>query len=428
MALIHAREVGCLAEVAPFSGHCYGGELTLFAVGGDFPIVATLLLAGLLATLLLVMAWLRRTSENLGGWRDACRAALRVAAVYLTFSGIWILCSDYVVETMFQNPEHLTAVQTNKGLAFVVVSALLVGWLVSRDSRKIFLADASLRESEQRFRNLVENARDVIFTIAPDGTICSLNEAFAAVTGWPREQWLGRRFHGLLRPDDLQAGLDLFQRTIGGERVGPFTFRILKASGEYAEAEFMASTETHDGQVISVLGIARDVTERKRTESKLHLQDAALRASANAVVITDRAGTIQWVNPAFSRLTGYSADEAIGRTPRIIRSGRHEKAFYEKMWATIAIGNVWRGELVNRRKDGSFYTEDMTITPVRGQKGDITHFIAIKQDVTEQKELEEKFLQSQKMQAVGQLAAGVAHDFNNILTVITGYVQILGMG
>jgi PAS domain S-box-containing protein len=159
-----------------------------------------------------------------------------------------------------------------------------------------------------------------------------------------------------------------------------------------------------------------DVTERKRAEEELHLESAALDAAANAIVITNRAGIIQWANPAFTNFTGYAIAEAVGKNPsELVKSGKHEPSFYKNMWDTILGGQVWHGEIINRRKDGSFYTEEMTITPVRDQRGEITHFAAIKQDVTEKKMLESRLLRSQRLESVGRLASGIAHDLNNIL-------------
>jgi diguanylate cyclase (GGDEF)-like protein/PAS domain S-box-containing protein len=133
---------------------------------------------------------------------------------------------------------------------------------------------------------------------------------------------------------------------------------------------------------------ARDVSERRRVEAWLHLQGAALDAAVNAVIITDRDGTIRWVNRAFSLLTGYSAEEAIGQNPRILKSGQHGPGFYRRIFETVLGGSVWQGEIVNRYKDGRLGTEEMTITPVRGTDGAIANFIAIKQDITARKEAE----------------------------------------
>jgi PAS domain S-box-containing protein len=132
----------------------------------------------------------------------------------------------------------------------------------------------------------------------------------------------------------------------------------------------------------------------ERAQEKLRWQSAALQSAANAIVITDRRGVIQWVNRAFERLTGYSVAEAAGQTPRLLKSGRQELGFYKELWETISAGRVWQGELVNRRKDGSSYHEEMTVTPVRDGRGEITHFIAIKQDVSERKRAEEALRQA----------------------------------
>jgi two-component system, cell cycle sensor histidine kinase and response regulator CckA len=170
---------------------------------------------------------------------------------------------------------------------------------------------------------------------------------------------------------------------------------------------------------------AFDLANQIQAEALLRLQAAALGAAANAVIITERSGRIIWINPAFTAITGYSAEEVIGGYPRILKSGKHPRDFYERMWTTILAGQVWQGEMVNRRKDGSTYTEDQTITPIRNEQHEITHFVAIKQDVSENRLLAQQLHQAQKMESVGRLAGGVAHDFNNMLGVIIGYSELL---
>ena len=142
------------------------------------------------------------------------------------------------------------------------------------------------------------------------------------------------------------------------------------------------------GLIWGTMSIVADITERKRTEAQLRLQGAALESAANAIFIVDREGRITWVNPAFTRLTGYTLEEVLGQTPRLLQSGKHDQAFYKNLWDTILSGQIWHGEIINRRKDGSLYTEDQTITPVRDEHGEISHFIAIKQDITERKQAE----------------------------------------
>ncbi|HEX8818192.1 MAG TPA: PAS domain S-box protein [Terriglobales bacterium] len=143
------------------------------------------------------------------------------------------------------------------------------------------------------------------------------------------------------------------------------------------------------GETVRVAGVVVDIDQLKRAEARLHLQAVALEAAANAIVITDAKGRIMRTNPAFSELTGYSAEEAAGKNLRILKSGKQDKEFYRKMWTTILSGRVWQGEIINRRKDGSLYTEEAVITPVRTDKK-ITNFIAIKQDITARKRNEEE--------------------------------------
>jgi PAS domain S-box-containing protein len=174
-----------------------------------------------------------------------------------------------------------------------------------------------------------------------------------------------------------------------------------------------------DGRVVRVLGVVQDITERTRVDDLRRLQNAALDAAANAIVITDRQGAIEWTNPAFTSLTGYAASEAIGRNPRdLVKSGKQSVTFYRSLWETILSGRTWEGETINRRKDGSLYTESQAITPITDASGAITHFVAIKMDITPRLTLEGQLRQSQKMEIMGQLASAIAHDFNNLLTVI----------
>jgi PAS domain S-box-containing protein len=149
------------------------------------------------------------------------------------------------------------------------------------------------------------------------------------------------------------------------------------------------------GRLSGRLIVLRDITTRKQAEEQLRLANAGMQATANAIVITDREGHITWVNPAFTRLTGYKTEEALGQNPRLLRSGEHAPTFYQEMWDTILAGQVWHGELVNRRKDGELYIEEQSITPVRDEAGQISHFIGVKQDITARKKAEEE-LHAQK--------------------------------
>ncbi|HND61240.1 MAG TPA: PAS domain S-box protein [Opitutaceae bacterium] len=180
-----------------------------------------------------------------------------------------------------------------------------------------------------------------------------------------------------------------------------------------------------DQRIVSVHGMAQDITTLKATAARLRLQSAALEATANAVIITSTAGEIIWVNPAFTRLTGYSADEAVGRNPRFLKSGSQPAGFYAGMWQRITAGQSWSGELVNLRKDGRRVTVESTITPVRGDSGVISHFVAVQQDITERKLLEKQVYETQRLESIGLLASGIAHDLNNIIAPISLSIELL---
>lgn len=168
-----------------------------------------------------------------------------------------------------------------------------------------------------------------------------------------------------------------------------------------------------------------EITERKEAEAQLTRLSAAIYSAAEGVIITDAEGVIQYVNPAFESISGYSAEEAIGQSPDIVRSGKHDASFYARLWSTIESGKTWRGRFMNKRKDGSFYVEEGTVASVKDDQGKITNYVAVKRDITHDLAVEQQCRQSQKMESVGQLAGGVAHDLNNLLTPILGYSQIL---
>lgn len=188
---------------------------------------------------------------------------------------------------------------------------------------------------------------------------------------------------------------------------------------------------TH-GQVTGQMATLTDITEEKQAQSQMLLQSTALEAAENGIVITDSNGAIEWANPAFTRLTGYELYEAVGKNLKFLNSGQQPASFYKSLWETILAGKVWHGELINRRKNGTLYDEEMTITTLR-ENGIITHFIAIKQEVSERKRAEEQLRQAHE-QAVDanrmktQLLASVSHDLRTPLGTIMGYAEILQTG
>ena len=173
------------------------------------------------------------------------------------------------------------------------------------------------------------------------------------------------------------------------------------------------------------VNVIRTRAARKEAEAQLRLQSSALQAAANAILILDKFAEVVWVNPAFEELTGYRSDEIVGRNIRINRSADEDTEFYDNMWRTITEGRIWSGTVTARRKDGSEYPEERTITPIFDEDGEITHFIAIKQDLTERNKLQQQLLKAQRLEGIGLLASGIAHDLNNVLSPILMGTQIL---
>ncbi|MHB8772169.1 MAG: PAS domain S-box protein [Syntrophales bacterium] len=188
-----------------------------------------------------------------------------------------------------------------------------------------------------------------------------------------------------------------------------------------------------DTELIEAYGLLTSLALQRRSAEEEQRQAAAtlrrlaeaVDQAAEAICIVDPTGRIEYVNPAFERVSGYGRDEVAGQNPRILKSGVQDAAFYRTLWETVTAGNTWSGRIVNKRKDGLLYTEDCTISPVKDEQGVIEYFVAVKRDVSREIEMEEQFRQSQRLESVGQLAAGVAHDLNNLLSPILGYAELL---
>ncbi|HEY6951608.1 MAG TPA: PAS domain S-box protein, partial [Bacteroidota bacterium] len=286
-------------------------------------------------------------------------------------------------------------------------------------------ADEALRISEQKFRDIFNFAPVGIYQSKSDGTIITANQALADILGYASVEDVVQ----VNLENDIYAHREDRKRLIeqnegkGYGREIEVQWKKKDGSPIWVHLDVHAVVDSR-GRTQYFEGFVRDITDLKKGMETLRLQTTALQSAANAISITNCQGTIISINPAFSRLTGYDATEVIGNDHRMLNSGKQSKAFYENLWETILSGKVWNGELVNKRKDGNLYTEEMTVTPVRNADNTISHFVAIKQDITERKNLQEQVNQAQKMESIGRLAGGIAHDFNNILGIILAYATL----
>ena len=283
-------------------------------------------------------------------------------------------------------------------------------------------AEEALRESELRMRALLDASQDEILLVSTSGIVLATNEA--------AERRMTKRSG---KPDPVGDHLDqLLPQDEAEQKMATIGQVASTATVVYRESEVRSRSYecwyfpalSPDRSVSAVAVYARDVTERNKAFAEVRKLSQAIEHSPSTVFITDGNGTIEYVNPKFTEMTGYTSAEAVGQNPRMLKSGQTPPEYYAELWNTIRSGGVWRGELLNKKKNGELYWEFASIAPVKdGQT--ITNFVAVMEDVTLHREREEQLRQAQKMEAVGQLTGGIAHDFNNLLAIVMGNLQLL---
>jgi PAS domain S-box-containing protein len=282
----------------------------------------------------------------------------------------------------------------------------------------------ALQDSEKRYRRLFESAKDGILILDADtGQVVDVNPFLIQLLGYSYDSLYGQHIWELGVFKDIAASKDAFKALQDNEYIRYDDLPLETLDGKPIAVEFVSNVYLVDHSKVIQCNI-RDITARKWAEAERKRLMAAIEQAEEAIVMTDAQGIIQFVNPAFERTTGYSRKEAVGQNPRILKSGEQDELFYRNLWETILGGRTWAGRMVNKRKDGTLYTEETTISPVRDASGQIVNYVAVKRDITEHLRLAAQFQQSQKMEAVGLLAGGVAHDYNNMLNVILGYTEL----
>ncbi|HXQ28978.1 MAG TPA: PAS domain S-box protein [Gemmatimonadales bacterium] len=289
-----------------------------------------------------------------------------------------------------------------------------------RDVTERARADDELRHSERLYRSLLEDAPEAIIVADAAGRILIANQQACELTGYSQAELLALTIPDTYLPEDRALAME---RLRGITTLSPFVGerRLRRKDGSCIDIG-LSLKQLSDGRV---QGVLQDITERKRTEDRLRWLTLAVEQSPVSVIITDTEGRIGYVNARFTEMSGYTAEEAIGQTPRLLKSGLTPAADYLALWDTVKGGRVWRGTLCNRRKDGTHYWHSASISPITNAAGKTTHFLAIQEDITERRALEDQFRQAQKLEAIGRLAGGGAHDFNNILTAIISYSDLV---
>lgn len=320
--------------------------------------------------------------------------------------------------------------------AWVWIPQLVLGFLLNAGAaaflwRSLALMAARAAETPDRLpQGALDATREAVLLTDDRGRVLECNRAFRELWGLSQEGL--RQGADGLGPDILLAQI---------KDPGGFVARGRELLADPASA-FSDSVELWDGRILErhgrpfltpsgPRGLAwgfRDVTSRARADLFVQRLSLVVEQSPISILLTDTAGAIEFVNPRFTELTGIPLEEALGRNPRILKSGLTPRKVYEELWSTITSGEVWVGELQNRRRDGELFWERATISPLRDRDGVITHYLGLKEDITDRKRLEQQLRHSQRLEAVGNLAGGVAHDLNNILQVINGYGTLMQMG
>jgi PAS domain S-box-containing protein len=290
-------------------------------------------------------------------------------------------------------------------------------------------AEEALRKSvlkNEFLAAIIEKTHQPIGIGYPDGRLGFCNQAFCELTGYTFQELKAMGWAKALTPPEWLPSEMQYLRQL--ERTGKpvqYEKEYIRKDGSRVPIDMLVHLARNDaGETDYYYAFVTDISERKRSQEEHDRLISAIEQVGDLVVITGVDGVIQYVNPAFVTITGYSKEDALGNTPRLLKSGHHDNGFYDNLWNTILSGKQWTGRIVNKRKDGSLYTGECAVSPVKNQAGDIVNFVWISRDITEKLELELRSQQNQKLESIGALAGGIAHDFNNILSSVIGFTEL----
>ncbi|MBM2830269.1 MAG: sensor hybrid histidine kinase [Gammaproteobacteria bacterium] len=306
-------------------------------------------------------------------------------------------------------------VLTNRGLTlFAIWATAIIG--------------AYIQQKEAKFNAAINSASDGIISINTLGIIESFNKGAETIFGYSTEEVMGKNVSMLMPSPHRERHNDYISQYLMTKEAKIIGKTIELKAQRKDRTIFpieLTVTESQYAGKFTFIGIIRDISERIHAAEQLNKLSRAVKQSPVSIIITDAQGNIEYVNPKFTQVTGYEYDEIIGQSPRILKSGETPPEEYKRLWDTITAGGQWRGMLHNVKKNGELFWESATISPIRNMDGEITHYLAVKEDITERLETENQLVHALKVEAAGQLTSGIVHDFNNLLTIITGNLQLL---
>jgi PAS domain S-box-containing protein len=288
-------------------------------------------------------------------------------------------------------------------------------------------AETAMKESEEKYRRLIKTLPGIVYRGYRDWSVEFIDNKIEQITGYSVEEFNTRKINwaDIIFPDDVQyVSADFLEalKTKDQSYVREYRIKAKDNSIYWIQDRGQVISNNKEDEYIS--GVFYDITRQKQTEEESLLLATAVEHAAESVIISDKSGTIQYVNPAFEQLSGFSREEIVGQNFRIFRSDRHDEAFYKNMWEVISRGNIWSGYITNRIKDNTLREFETKISPVLNKSGEIVFFVSVNRDVTQEKVLKAQLQQAHRMQSIGTLAGGIAHDFNNILSAIIGYTEL----
>ncbi|MCU7813194.1 MAG: PAS domain S-box protein [Candidatus Thiodiazotropha sp. (ex Notomyrtea botanica)] len=324
----------------------------------------------------------------------------------------------------------------NHYVLYIAMFTLVAGaaWLLAH-SQQHHRAAMAQRDYEQRFRYTLENIELAAVTLNLKGEVTFCNDYFLRITGWNRSEVIGRSWLHQFVPDELNDEIAGIIQCMNDPAKFPLRYENhvkAKQGGLLLIAWNNTLSYDADNNVVGVTGIGEDITDKRKAETDLLKLYQAVEQSPSAVIVTNDQGLIEYVNPKFTKVSGYEAEEALGRNPRFLKSGETSQEEYKDLWNTVMQGGEWRGEFHNRRKNGELYWESAVISAIRNSEGTVTHFLAVKEDITERKRLEAEVEQqnrdlarSETLAALGRMASMIAHDLRNPLSSVKMTLQIL---
>ncbi len=397
--------------------------------------------------------------------RDNGNAAMRISggkADTAGREGVCLVMTDFTVRKRAEEVLRNSHEELERSVEERTKDLTAANERLTREMREREEAQAGLQEREEHFRRLIENALDIIMVLKGDGTIDYAGPSVKRVLGYGAKALIGKSFLDFVQPSGREA---VRGHIIEAGRIPSFTLSMeaeLKSKdGGWRTIEMICRNLLHDRKMAGIVVNGRDITERKQAEAKLlrlrgelearvqertaELRSAyerleveirehrkaeeerarlalAIEQGGDCVIIIDKNGVIQYMNPASEKVSLYRREEVTGLTFDVLKGG--EDNTWEEMWAALGEGRVWTGRATNRKKDGSAYEVERTMSPIRDKEGAVTNYVSVERDMTRQVGLEAELRQAQKMQAIGTLAGGIAHDFNNILAAVIGFTEL----